>query len=78
MKLGEKRIKLQVRRCLSEGVVGALILATVVGYCRAGAVQVRCDCTPELVLCSRGTLRSVTRSYYRGAAGAILVYDITK
>jgi len=24
------------------------------------------------------TLRSVTRSYYRGAAGAILVYDITK
>lgn len=22
--------------------------------------------------------RSVTRSYYRGAAGAILVYDITK
>lgn len=32
-----------------------------------GRAQAKCRC-----------FRSVTRSYYRGAAGAILVYDITK
>lgn len=49
------------------------------GYCRSRAFPVRCAFG---VICSNPDTntgnRSVTRSYYRGAAGVILVYDITK
>jgi hypothetical protein len=56
-----------------------LTVFTAMGYCRSGALSVRgaLDVTcsnPD----SSAENRSVTRSYYRGAAGAILVYDITK
>jgi hypothetical protein len=56
-----------------------LTVFTAMGYCRSGALPVRraFDVTysnPD----SSTENRSVTRSYYRGAAGAILVYDITK
>jgi GTPase SAR1 family protein len=56
-----------------------LIASTAMGYCRSRALPVRhafgVNCSnPDT---SSGN-RSVTRSYYRGAAGVILVYDITK
>lgn len=57
----------------------SLTVSTAMGHCRSGALSVRraFDATCSNSDCSTGN-RSVTRSYYRGAAGVILVYDITK
>jgi hypothetical protein len=82
VKLGEKRIKLQV----SIWFVFGSRMASDLPHCSYGTQQDRNDFGACLYLspnCSRLTewdprCSSVTRSYYRGAAGAILVYDITK
>ena len=47
------------------------------GYGRTGTFQVSDHLGLSSELLSHAG-RSVTRSYYRGAAGALLVYDITK
>lgn len=86
VKLGEKRIKLQVRirvmplrretgRMLN-GHCGRRDAA--LGHCRAGEVSVSASWKQISGHHDRSPSRSVTRSYYRGAAGAILVYDITR
>jgi hypothetical protein len=49
------------------------------GHCGPRTIPVR-ETThqPDRSFRDESTSRSVTRSYYRGAAGALLVYDITK
>jgi GTPase SAR1 family protein len=85
VKLGEKRIKLQVKSgCYFLGVAFQCLKKTVSDS--FGIPPDRNDFGVWLELrtvlnpcvCVDNVHRSVTRSYYRGAAGAILVYDITK
>lgn len=77
VKLGEKRIKLQVSipvvsefATFSEGPLssGTRLVKSVSGKYQIFLSLIR----------THEWSRSVTRSYYRGAAGAILVYDITR
>ena len=48
------------------------------GHSRPRAVSVRLNLYSSSFFNDMVLRRSVTRSYYRGAAGALLVYDITK
>ena len=77
VRLGEKRIKLQVWYWFTTNLTFPKIQSVAMGYSRTRAVSV---CDKLLFLRDSHNLQysSVTRSYYRGAAGAILVYDITK
>ena len=55
------------------------MLAVVMGYSWTGTIPVgTSDSVLLCLLIYQYSNRSVTRSYYRGAAGAILVYDITE
>lgn len=63
-----KRIKLQVRSPASLAAKGSLF---------RGATKSKSDSAQLWDTAGTERFRSVSRSYYRGAAGAILVYDIT-
>jgi GTPase SAR1 family protein len=76
IKLDERSIKLQASDCLPVATRALTLLKL---WDTAGQERFR-----SVTMHLSGPLgltpfpRSVTRSYYRGAAGAILVYDISK
>ena len=70
--IDSRQIKLQVRKCAAEGRSGdPLVPVTRHTSDHWATVQIWDTAGQE-------SFRSITRSYYRGAAGALLVYDIAR
>lgn len=63
---------------LSSRRIRMLYFRIAMGHCWSGKIQVLDANSAVRRREIMRPFRSVTRSYYRGAAGAILVYDITK